>query len=89
MKLYFLDKTDELANSETHNQSVDTSTNYLNCSVCNVNLQDQEELRSHLISKKHKKTYRVLEEQQRINKQCGLYIKGNNFSNDSSFFCST
>lgn len=48
----------------------------LNCSVCNIEVIDEDNLRQHLVSQKHKKTYRNLEQQQRIDKRCGLFIKG-------------
>lgn len=65
-------------NSDTHllNDATETSKNYLSCSVCNINVNNDVELRQHLVGQKHKKAYRLMEEQDRVNRKCGLYIKG-------------
>lgn len=54
----------------------ESSTKGLNCSICSIEVPDEMQLRQHLTGQRHKKAYRILEEQQKIDKKCGVYIKG-------------
>lgn len=80
MILFFiLDVADSITiiDSDENNEQDESILKPSNCSVCNIEIpSDELQLRQHLISQKHKKKYRILEEQQRINKKCGLFIKG-------------
>lgn len=72
----FLEQSIITTKSDVTKESIESSTKAFNCSVCNIEVPNESQLKQHLIGQKHKKAYRILEEQQRINKKCGLYVKG-------------
>lgn len=56
--------------------SPDNMDKQMICEICTVDCENESNYFQHISTAKHKKNYKMLEDQGKVNVKCGLYIKG-------------
>lgn len=64
----------EESNKKTGNDA--KKAKYLTCDQCKVELPNEASMRQHLLGQKHKKLNDAEEDRKRVERKCGLFIRG-------------